>query len=237
MKISEKVAKEKYIKISWDWIGRNDNGVHLLSSLNTVDALYITSLIMFRYMYGNESRFILDELVDWYGTRRDRIIDKISVLQLMAKKELFELEMPYKDYYRVFNLDPLFNPKYNEETQNRYVIIYESEMNKILNCNKPRSNRAYLFALYVALKSHIYTDSEIGCPQIKTLVENTTIHNKSIANNLKTLMEIELIYYCSRGWDKHAVKNIGHVYTFWSENAENKLSKYIINNITKKDTS
>jgi hypothetical protein len=231
-KSSEK--NDYFIKVAFDWIGRKkENGLRLLPVFG-LDGLYLSSLIMFRYTYGNRSRFTLTEIEAWFGNcqgKRERVLEKAKILNIMAEEEMFNLHMPYKGHYYLKELHDIFMPT------GSFVRIYEDEVNTIIMLNtstgKSKISNAHLYAVYVTIKSYISKSNPVAYPTIEDIVSHTGISNKTIATCIDMLMDMKLIYYQSRGFDKVNTKNIGNVYVLWSEDARQQVSGWIENNITK----
>ena len=223
---------ERYIKVSNDWFNKSKNGKHMISDYG-IDALYISSLIMFRrnYPFTNEARFTFEEVSHWYkDNRRSNIFSKLNqALNVMQDNNIFQVNMPIKDHYYLMNLDTVLCSPF------RYIKITEAEINKLILLNKTTTSNAKLFVVYLIIKSYINAADGIAYPTIDTLVKDTTLSNKTIGDIIDILVDIKLIYYESRGWDVENKRNIGHIYTLWSADAKERLAPHVINGIVKRN--
>lgn len=217
-------TSESYVFLSREWFEEYKDYNALFLSLGSSECILMICLIMRYYNRFNESRISLYDIEKSFNINRRCALTKISILDSLQDKGYLTYTMPYKDLYVISDLKDIFNPKTN------YIMISEREMDKITNHKETvryGANSANMITVLAIIKKHMNKDKKISFMSESKISEITNIVSSSIVNSISVLKELHIISYINRGYNKATKRNLGNVYTLYSEDAEQRLEDYI----------
>ena len=190
---------DKYTMINKDWYSKERN---MLIEFGH-EAFTILILLLKRRTARKEVIFSIDYIRKSLGikpTSTDAIKRIIRTLKKFEREGFLNYDA---DIDTVKNNDDIVGDMQVElhvkENGGNYVKVYDSELNKILNCSEG-ADKNKLLALFVYIKGCINEESKVWRKSHINLRENTGINSdRTIENYLKILKEIGLILYKSAG--------------------------------------
>ncbi len=186
----------------------------------------------------NRNKYFVDlaYIKDWFNYSKKEYIQKVlKLLQQFNDKDIIKFTGKYN--IDVSNMEHIyFTP--NEEFPEKYFILYDYEIDRILVDYNGKLNKQKLLLLFGCLKSHYNTEHKICYPTIMRISLETKMSEKTILEGIKTLENLGLILYSNLGTKLFAdgtIREADNVYTMNYEGNEKILNEYLEKELLKVD--
>lgn len=207
------MEEQNYIRMSNNWFNGDDN---LSLQYGEKGFVLLARMMQRQSIRGYD---LTDRHIQaWFGyaDRSHRSIKSVfGVLNMFKQNGIVKFCKDY-DFTKICTDIVEFTPTDISLPPNKFFILFDDEIDTILNSNNQNVNRHKLFLLFGCLKYHYNTGTKYCYPTIESLSDKTRLSTTTILSYIDVLVDLGLILYDNPGtklYPDGTVKECNNYYT------------------------